>query len=809
MRYADQAWGIVQATAYNQGTEAVEVNGVAWFATDPGLQFSRRFLLPPGSVRTVWMPVLTPQMPGDAASVDVQWATIRKDGTLASNRQGERLSDTTIRIPKSRLVIAEVRGDTRKQNDASVLLHNIRDEIARDAMVLGMTGPPFPPAREAWDIAGIVVVTTDEIVSDAATLNALRLWTQSGGRLWLQLDQIQADTVTALLGDTLPFEEIDRTSTIDVEMVPAEESRNFDTQQIGFERPVDFTRVLVQSPARVHQRLAGWPAAFSFPYGNGKVFCTAADLSAWFPPRHWRRQEEIAGASDAVWFDSTEAGRIVIQQLNLFPEPTIAPEVLTEYAVSQVGYTTPKRTSVAGLLLGFAVVLSSVSLVLRFRERSGWMLWTIPLLAVVASGGLVAVGWAARGEPKGRVLAQIVEAQPGQTTAAVTETLTYYTDDTLPVDDVVTQGSPLIPDRAGVASSRWRVEWSGVDKWALKGVDLPPGVRVATNRTHLEFDEPLRATVTFDGNGLTGRLDLPPELSVEDALIGSSSRVTLPVAPEADGAFTAGGSVLPPGEYLAASLLDNEQSRRQAVYREVFRVESRQRPALETPHLLFWSRPVMPGSGPGSASSIVRDEAGASLFLVPLEIQRPEAGREILIPGSLLTYESVSMTKSGGVPSYFNNRTGEWTRARKASQILLRFQIPPAVLPATPTSATLTIKLTAGSRNVTLQHGLPETLRDSGTLESPVGTFNIPLEFDGGEVLDEHGGLHVLLKVGNVETGDADELPTDSGSLGDVKDEFWKVDWLSLALRAHVSADAAAGGLPVKANAGTATDSSR
>ncbi len=453
IRYSDEAWGIVQATAYNPGTELVEVNGVAWFASDPGLQFSRRFVVPPGAARTVWMPVLTPALPAGTESVDVQWATIRKDGTLVSNQQGERLLDTTIRLPPTQLVIAEIKGDSQRQRETSELLRNIRHEIGRDAKVLSMMAPPFPPSREAWDIADIMVVTSDDIAGDSAALNAVRLWTQDGGRLWLQLDHIQSETVAALLGDTLPFEEIDRTSTVDVEMIPGEDSRKFNPQRIGFERPVAFTRVLVQPPASVHQWLDGWPAVFSFPYGNGKVFCTAADLSAWFAPRHWRRQDEIAGAPDAVWFDASEAGRIVVQELVAVHEPTVAPEALADYVVSQVGYTTPRRSSVAGLLIGFALVLSVVSLGLRFREKAGWMLWTIPLMAVVASVGLVAVGQAARGKPKGRVLAQIVESQPGQTTSSVTEALTYYTDETLTVDGAVTRGSPLIPDRAGVASS--------------------------------------------------------------------------------------------------------------------------------------------------------------------------------------------------------------------------------------------------------------------------------------------------------------------------------------------------------------------
>ncbi len=804
MRYTDRAWGVVQATAFNRGTEAVDVNGVAWFSSDSGLQFSRRFLLPPGSARTVWMPILTPELPDGQQALDLNWATIRKDGTLASNRQGERLSDSPIRIPKTRTLIANVSGRSRQQWEASVLLNNLCGELGSDVMVQGVASPPFPPAREAWDIASVVMVGSDEIANDSAALNALRLWTRGGGRLWLQLDLISSATVTALLGDALPFHEVGRTSTIDVEMLPAEVSREFRTQRLGFERPNAVTQVIVEPPAEVHQRLTGWPAAFSFAFGNGKVVCTTVDLAAWFPPRHWRRQEEIAGFTDGVWLDSTEAGRMLVQELTVFHEPAVSSEVLTEYVISQVGYTTPKRSSVAGLLAGFAVALSVVSLGLRFRQKSGWMLCAIPILSVAAAAGLVAVGEAARGEPHGRVLAQVIESEPGQTTAAVTEAVTYYAAETLPFDESVTSGSPLIPDRAGVASSRWRAEWSSNDEWALKGVELPPGVRVATNRTYLEFDEPLRASATFDRNGLTGLLALPLEFPVEDALVGGLARVTQPVTRNADGTFTAGGAVLPPGEYLSSSLLDNEQSRRQAVYREVFRTEGRNRMALQSPHLLFWSRPLLPGSG----STVVRREVGASLFLVPLELRRPEEGSEILIPGPFLPYQSVPMTKTGGLPSYFNNRVSEWTETLKHSRILLRFQVPPALLPVTLSSGTLTIKLSAGSRKVTLQHGRRDELTIAATFDSPVGTFDVPLSFDGRSMLDEHGGLHVLLEVSDVERSGDGGKSIDSSGLAEVRDEYWKVDWMSLALQGRASepdssTDSPAGsesGLPQQSN---------
>lgn len=782
MRYADGAWGVMQATAFNRSTEPVDVNGVAWFTSDPGLQFSRRFLVPQGSVRTVWMPVLTPKLPPGQKALDLQWATIRKDGSLASNRQGERLSDSPIRIPKSRVLVANLTGDSQQQSEAADLLSNFRDELGSEVIVSTLANSPFPPSREAWDIASIVVVATDEIVNDAAALNALRLWTQAGGRLWLQLDLIHSETVAALLGDALPFVETERTSTTDIEFVPGDDSLPFRTERIGLERPAAVTRVIVESPAVVHQWLNDWPAAFSFQHGSGKVFCTAVDMSAWFPPRHWRRQEEIANARDVSWLDTTEAGHQVLRNLTLNKEPTVTPEALADYVVSQVGYTTPGRSSVAGLLLGFAVALAVVSLGLRFRQKSGWMLWMIPVLALFAAGGLVAVGRASRGEPHGRVLAQIVEVESGQTTARVTEALTYYTDKTLAVDESIATGSPLIPDRAGVVSSRWRVEWSGLDEWALKNVTLPPGVRLATNTTHLEFPEPLRAVASFDQNGLTGKLTAPLELAVEDALIGGVTRVTQSVRYDSDGSFSTSDAVLPPGEYLASSLLDSEQARRQLIFRDVFRTSGRNRLALETPHLLFWSRPLLPGSG----MTAVRNDVGASLILVPLELQRPATSTEMLIPGPFLPYESVPMTKAGGVPSYFNSRTCEWTQARNGSRILLRFQVPPTLLPVVPTSGTLTIKLSAGARQVTVQSGRPGDLTTADPLDSSVGTFDIPLTLDGLQTLDDRGGLHILLEVSDVETDEPAAAETSDG-LTEIKDEYWKVEWMSLALQARVA----------------------
>lgn len=785
LRYTDNAWGIMQATAFNHTSESVDVNGVAWFSSDPGLQFSRVFRLLPGSTRTVWMPILTPKLPPGQQALDMQWATIRRDGTLASNLQGERFSDSPIRIPGSRMVIANLSGTSRRQSQASELLFNLREEFGPDVLVRTLTTPPFPPAREAWHIANVVTVATDEIATDAAALTGLRLWTHSGGRLWLQLDQIQSSTVSALLGDVLPFVEIDRTSTVDVETTAGETTRNFRPQRIGLERPAAVTRLIVEPPAKVHQWLDDWPAVFSFTYGGGKVLCTTVDMSAWFTPRHWRRHEEIADATDSIWLDASDAGHVAIQELSTFSEPTVAPDVLADYVVSQVGYSTPQRSSVAAVLLGFVLCLGVVSLGLRWRQRSGWMLWVIPVMAVLASGTLVAVGQAARGKPQGRVLGQIVETEAGQTTAHVTEALTYYADSKHTVDESVQTGTPLIPDRTGISASRWRVQWHGLDEWSLQSVELPPGVRLATSRTHLEFSEPLRATATFDRNGLTGQLTVPPELSdrlaVEDALVGGRTRVTHPAIFHDGGTFSVRGRTLPPGEYLDASLLNNEQSRRQKVFRDLFRATGRNRPALQRPHLVFWSRLITPGSG----STAFRDDAGSALFTVPIELRRPAASAEILIPGCFLPYQSVPMTRSGGVPSYFNNRVSEWTRARQGSRILLRFQVPRPILPVSPVSANLTIKLSAGARSVTLSHGPFGRYETAATLDSPVGQFDIPIEFSGPEVLDERGGLHVMLEVSDVQSDASTSGKTDDG-LTEVRDEYWKVDWISLAMKARV-----------------------
>ena len=779
MRYADEAWGTMRATAFNRGEEIVDVNGVAWFMSDPGLQFSRRFQLLPESTRTVWMPVLTPKLPPGKALLDLQWATIRKDGSLASNRQGERLSDSPIRIPKSRIVVANLSGQSRRQAELSELLFNIRGQFGSDVIVTTLAIPPFPANREAWDIASVVVVATDTIIDDAAALNALRLWVQNGGRLWLQLDLINSETVAALLGDALPFAEVDRTSTVEVTMTPGEASRPFKSETIGFERPVAVTRVVVESPAVVHQRLGSWPAAFSFSFGSGKVFCTTVDLSGWFPARHWRRQDEIANATGGRWFDPTVAGTHLLRYSNLQTEPAVSSEALEEYVVSQVGYTTPKRSSVAGLLLGYAGVLALVAFGLRVRQKSGWLLCTLPVLSLLAAGGLVAVGSAARGEPAGHVLGQVVTVESGQTTARVSEALTHYTDDTMPVDETSATGSPLVPDRTGVGSSRWRVEWLGHDRWALKSVELPPGVRVAQNTTHVEFSEPFRAVGTFDESGLTGTLHTPLDMPIEDALVGGRARVTLPTRVNSDGTIKTSDNVLPPGEYIASSLLDSEQARRQAVYRDIFRSTERARLAFDMPHLLFWSKPVTPGSDPIE----LRDDKGASLFVVPLDLRRPTESTEVLIPGTFLPYEAVPFKTSGGVPSYFSNRLAEWTRTRAASRILLRFQVPRALLPVDPLAANLTIKLSAGSRPVTIQAGLPTELATVREFDSPVGTFETPLETESQLQLDEYGGLHVLLEIGDVQI-DEDQAPDSDSLLPEVKDEYWKVDWMHLTLRA-------------------------
>ena len=254
----------------------------------------------------------------------------------------------------------------------------------------------------------------------------------------------------------------------------------------------------------------------------------------------------------------------------------------------------------------------------------------------------------------------------------------------------------------------------------------------------------------FGPEGLTGTLDAGPFESLADAVIATPSHANLSVELEASGRLHAGADdVLAPGQFIAASVLSDEQRRRQAIYAQVLDGEL-PREFPDRPTLLAWARPLdMQFTFPDQTT-----RAGSALLTVPLEIERTPPGTRVVIPLPFLDYRSVRGPLREPSTAY-SNATHEWIEARTPSEIYLRFQLPRQVLPIRLDRARLVVRINAPSRTVQLLGFAGQRWVSLATWNRPVG--GSPLEITDPELLelDDRGGFLLGIAVAPDRSSDA------------------------------------------------------
>jgi hypothetical protein len=248
--------------------------------------------------------------------------------------------------------------------------------------------------------------------------------------------------------------------------------------------------------------------------------------------------------------------------------------------------------------------------------------------------------------------------------------------------------------------------------------------------------------------------------AVSDAVLATPNGRNLSVRLSADGAFRAGSEdALPLGQYLAGGVLSDQQQRRQDVYREYLKRQATARTEPRTA-LLAWTEPrdLQFNLEPGAHT------AGSALLVISLRMERPRSSERLTIPGSLIPFRQ--MLKTGPI-----RPTVEST---KASNMLLRFQLPPSALPFIVESARLTVKMNAPSRRVTISGWAEERAVELLQVESPLDPIRVDLKEERFLHLDDQGGLHVNLNVSDQShgTGLAAEMVQ--------VEEQWAIEYIEL-----------------------------
>ena len=759
LRFVPGHWGLIESQIRNSGDSQQTVRSLAWFDDDPSLQFGRDAIVPPHSVRRTWFTVRAPAGSATVKSLDITFGQHFKDPNAPlAEKQGD---SRAVVNPRSRPRALWVGDGDDAEVRFSDLVKNARDQILPGLVVLKIPGEPLPPVEAAWDIADAVILTGDRIGHDGLAQSALLGWVRRGGRLWIPLDLIEPEIIQDMLGDRLQLDVIGRTSLNQFQVVSTRGTPPAAEQETVVETPIDLVRVAVDG-AEVTHTLNGWPAGIELQFGRGQVMITTASLSAWVVhPRELVDQSQARKDGRAhVTPAATELFQAVFGKVRNSP---IEESAIEEYVSSRVGYQTPSRGLIGGLLGGFITLAVLVMRILRGRDKAGWILGLIPVLSIGAAAILIVFGSASRSAPPGQQVFQFIESESGSSDVVVSGAMAIYSDSDFSPRLGTRTGAEFLPDRRGMLDARWRMTRSDLNAWNTEGVEFRPGVRIAQFQSRTAFDRPMRASGTFTADGFSGRLESPLSSGAEDALVASRTQVTLPVGISADGDVVPGGSILPPGEFIAESVVSAEQTRRQNMMRELFRTESRNSPVVTRPSLLFWSPALDLQSGDLDEEQTV----GSALVMLPIELERPAAGTPLTIPAPFISYRSVPKSRSLATPAFFSNSLGTWTEYPRAGQINLHFQLPPELLPLEAESAMLTFKVTASSRDVLVTGVDPST--PAGDFTSPVGVKTVELDQSQFE-LTPSGAIPIEFSIGEA----TDESDPDA----QLQDRYWKMDWV-------------------------------
>ena len=529
-RYRQGVWGIVEVLAVNRTDRVAEAESVAWFVADPTLQFSRRVVVPPHATLRTTCPLRIPVLPDPEA----RYVDFLSEQVLPAPSGESRMSPQEAMMASQPLVLdAEVPavgmigdvkaehprtgpdvyhtadGDGPPEPDQSVyeMVVAAKLELGMSRRVSVFDAKDLPPDPALLDVLDVLVLSTDRLAADAGGVLTVRDWVLGGGRLWIVLNEVQAETVSALLGDAFTTVLVDRVnlthlSLINARLDPAQQT----PVEVELEQPVGLVRVI---PAWSHSDGYGqWLACrFLATFGGGTRIFHGVVTRGLDPPgyAHWPilRQES----------------------LDKRPVADVGPVELQPFLSQQIGYRILSRTTVTVLLGSFLAASVLAGFWLDRRGRPEHVLWVAPLLVVITSLIFVSVALATRKSvPPTVATVARVAFEPGVGTAHSWGLVAMYNPEASREPIGAANGGRFFPDMTAMSGERRRVVWTDDGTWHWSQLELPAGVRTAEFDRPLPLDRVLDCRATFGPDGLEGTIGPHPFGELRDAVICRAAR---------------------------------------------------------------------------------------------------------------------------------------------------------------------------------------------------------------------------------------------------------------------------------------------
>ena len=763
-------WSVVSLDVANRDDAPREATGLVHFPQDTYRQYGRRLWMPPQSVRHGWFALLVPDdLPKDRGFTEIK-GVMRAHGdegdTVSGAGTGERFQTNLLPVYHGKLLAGIF--DESADGAARSAVVAMRDAQGLDHQVSGLDGQPLAPGIIALDGLDRLVIADDRLLSDAAARSSVKQWIIRGGVAWIMLDRVDAQMLDVVLGGGSRCHLVDRVDLMETRIV----GRNLGGKRLEFaerelDEPVSMARVLV-SDVDVSHSMDGWPVAFWQSMGRGRVLVTTLGARGWTRPRTPEDPVAERASLRLHWLATEPLERLSYEFYQPVPAVRMPEAAAAEYVQGRVGYQVASRGAIVGTigLFVFLLVVGAAALAARGRlEHIGWL---GPAGAILAAALLAGMGRMARSKvPPTSAVIEFVDVAKDEHEIYSEGRLALYLPEAQPIA-LAGKQSWLQFDALGTAGATRALVWRDLDRWELDGLRLSGGSHETMLATTRRADQPIGAVATFGPQGIVGHLDLAPFGNAGDAVIVVRRAASLSVAFDGENGFSAPvDAVLGEGEFLADSVLSDEQRRRQAVYRKLeFPTSDIHRAGDDEPALFVWADPPEIGLGLPEETRRI----GAALLRIPLRLTTPAPGTRVAIASTFLPFESVAGPgRDGPAPSY-GNQDGQWIfPLSEPLRTVLKFTLPRVLRGARVERAVATITIRAPDRQVTVEAISGEEFLPLVRRQSPLGSQ--VFEIDDVEHLqpDDAGAIHLAIDVGPFPGQDTGTIDAQGWGIEDVR----------------------------------------
>ena len=631
----------------------------------------------------------------------------------------------------------------------------------------------LPSQIADWQTMDEIVISSDRVFHDEAVVGSMNRWIAGGGRAWVMIDEIDPVHIRRILSDGMSCERLDDIdlNRFVVETTSFSQLKEVDRTVVS-EKPVHFRRV-VQTGGEVTISIDKYPVAIWYRVGKGMVLLTTLAPEGWLEPRTSQRK---SGEEYETTFQLRVWAAPMAERLHE-PKPMTSPIDVAEvqYALQQIGNPVLNRSYVLSIVFGFCVLLCAVAGICRLTNHMLRLVWLVPLISLAASAPLVIASIFQRREiPDTSAHLQLIEVQPGSQTIQATQWTACYMSHAHQ-DKLSGEGDAVVswPSASGQLDLR-RWTWLDYGKWELTSSGWPSGIWQLKSRYAMPTTN-LDAVARIDEQGLQIRLPGQLKHALSDAVVQYSPGNPAPCGKlELDKSNRIPELHLSQADsWITESLVDDEQRRREQVYRQMQAVAGQ--PGFPSyPAVIGWTE-LWPGPVAWSQS---RDERGAALVVLPIKLLPTAGGQRVHVPHSVIRVSNAN--RAGSLSTAFSNSSGWWREPTTLpATVSLRCTLPKQVCPIKATEISCQMQIRAPQRKAILTATLPDgQSKPIKEFVSPTATQTVSIV--DPMLLDElrDGVIDFQLEI-------TPEISQIESPLGD-QQAVWQVDYFRISVEGQV-----------------------